>query len=163
MVEHDIMAPRRECLRSFRDRHIVDFHHAIGRYLGHKHFRDERQALIKGGVDPRDDHQEQEQQHEVNLAGQNQAGSCEDGGRHAQAHDHAGGVHKDARAQFAPDHDPLMLVDFAVESLEIPLLLVGGADLAHVFQRLLDAVGYAHRGLFCPFRAATGEFAGAEQ
>ena len=97
------------------------------------------------------------------MAGQNQVGPYEDGRRHAQAHDHAGGIDKDARAQFAPDHDPFVRVDFVVEFLEITLFLVGGTYLAHVFQRLLDAVGYAHRSLFCPFRATAGELARAEQ
>ena len=163
MIEDDVMPPWCKCFRSFCDGSMVDLHHPIGRYLRHKHFCDERQALVKGGVDPRNDHQEQKEQHKVDATGQNEAGSHENGRCHAQAHDHAGGIDKDACAQFATDHDALVLVDFAVKSLKIPLLLICRSNLPDVFQRFLNAVGYAHRGLFCPLGAAAGKPARAEQ
>ena len=78
------------------------------------------------------------------------SGAHQDGGGHAQAHDDAGGVDKDAGAQLALDGDLLMVVDLLVEPGQIPDLLVGGADLPDILQRLLDAVGDADSGLFRP-------------
>ena len=56
-----------------------------------------------------------------------------------------------------------MVVDLLVEPGQIAHLLVGGADLPDVFQRLLDAVGDTDCGLFCPLRGPGGDLPGAEQ
>ena len=148
MVKDNVVALRPEGLRPFGDGRFVDLVDAVGRYLGDEHLRDKSQALVEGGVHPGDDQQEQEQQHEVDLPGQNQAGSRQDGSRYAQAHDHAGGIDKQAGGQFAPDGDSFMLVDLLIQTGQIPLLLVGGPDLPDVLQRLLDAVRDPKGGFF---------------
>ena len=140
MVKDNVVALRPEGLRPFGDRGFVDLVDAVGRYLGDEHFRDKSQALVEGGVHPGDDQQEQEQHHEVDLSGQNQAGSRQDGSRYAQAHDHAGGIDKQSGGEFAPDGDFFVLVDLLIKTGQIPLLLVGSPYLPDVLQRLLDAV-----------------------
>ena len=140
MVKDNVVALRPEGLRPFGDRGFVDLVDAVGRYLGDKHFRDEGQALVEGSIHPGDNQQEQEQQHEVDLPGQDQAGTRQDGSRYAQAHDHAGGIDKQSGGEFAPDGDCFVLVDLLIEAGQIPLLLVGSPYLPDVLQRLLDAV-----------------------
>ena len=56
-----------------------------------------------------------------------------------------------------------MVVDLLVESGQVALLLVGGANLPDIFQRLLDAVGDTDRSPFRPLRGPGGNFPGAEQ
>ena len=163
LAEHNVVPLGLEVRGALRHRRVVDFRHAVGGHLGDEQLRDEGQALVEGGIDPGDDQQEQEEQHEVNLAGENPVGAHQDGGGHAQTHDDAGGVDKDAGAQFALDGDLLVVVNLLVQPGQIPGLLVGGADLPDILQGLLDAVGDADGGLFRPLRAAGGEPAGAEQ
>ena len=163
MVEHDVVALGLETLRSLGDGRIIDLIHAVGGHLGYKHLRNAGQALVEGGVHPGDDQQEQKQQHKVDLPGEDQAGPHQDGGGYPQAHDDAGRVDKDAGAQRALNGDLLMVIDLLVEPGQIARLLVGGADLPDIFQRLLDAVGDMDRGLFRPLRGPGGDLPGAEQ
>lgn len=163
VLEYDVVPLGGEGLGALRGRGVVDLQHAVGGYLRDEYFRDEREALVKGRVNPRDDQQEQEQDHKIDVPGKDQAGSRKDGGRYAEAHDHTGGIDKDSSAELGADHDPLVLVDFPVQPFEISLLLIGGADLPHVFQRLLNAVRNGNRGLFRPFGAAAADLAAAEQ
>ena len=163
MVEHNVVALGLETLHSLGGGGVIDFVHAVGRHLGHEQLCNEGQTLVEGGVHTGDDQQEQKQQHEVDLSGDDQAGPRQDGGGDPQAHDDAGRIDKDAGAQLALDGDLLMVVDLLVEPGQIAHLLVGGADLPDVFQRLLDAVGDTDCGLFRPLRGPGGDLPGADQ
>ena len=121
MVKHDVVAFGLKDIRPRGDGRLVDLVDAVGGYLGDEHLRDEGQALVKGRIHARDDQQEQEQQHEVDLPGQDQACPRQDGGRYAQAHDHAGGVYEQAGGEFAPNGDFFVLVDLLIEAGQIPL------------------------------------------
>ena len=163
MIKDDVVSLRRKGLRTLRGGRIVNFVHAVGGDLGDEHLGDEGKALVKGRVDAGDDQQKEEQQHEVDAPGEDGLRAHEDGGGHAQPHDDAGGVDKHARAQLAADHDLLMLVYLLIQPGEVPRLLIGGADLAHVLQRLLDAVGDADAGRLGAFGGAAGESAAAKE
>ena len=163
MVEDDVVSLGRKGLRSLRDGRFIDFVHAVRRHLGDEHLRDEGKALVEGRVGARNDQQEQEQQHEVDAPGENGLRAHEDSGGHAQPHDDAGGVDEHARAQLAANHDPFVLVDLAVQPGQIPLLLICGADFAHVLQRFLNAVGDADAGRFGALGGAAGEPAAAKE
>ena len=56
-----------------------------------------------------------------------------------------------------------MVINFPVKSFQIPLLLIGGADLPHIFQRLLNAVGDSDGRFFRPLGGAGGHLSAAEQ
>ena len=56
-----------------------------------------------------------------------------------------------------------MVVNFSVESFQIPFLLIGGADLPHILQCLLDAVGNPDSRFFRPFGSPGGHSPAAEQ
>lgn len=116
-----------------------------------------------GRVHPGDDQQEQEQQYEVDLAGEDQVRAHQDGGGHPEPHDDAGGVDKDACAQFSPDGDRFVFVDLLIQPLQIPRFLIGGPDLPDIFQCLLDAVGYPERRCLGPLRSPGGELPGAKE
>ena len=55
LVEYDIVAFRLKGFRPLRRRRIVDLVHAVGRYLGDEHLRNQGKALVEGGVDAGDD------------------------------------------------------------------------------------------------------------
>ena len=56
-----------------------------------------------------------------------------------------------------------MFVDLLPQFCEVTRLLVGGADLADVLQRLLHPIRHADGGFFRPLGAASREPAAAEQ
>ena len=60
MVEYDIVAVRLEGFRPLRRRRVVNLVHAVGRYLGDEHLRNQGKALVEGSVDAGDDQKEQE-------------------------------------------------------------------------------------------------------
>ena len=86
-----------------------------------------------------------------------------DGRCYTQAHDDAGGVDKQAGRKLAFNHDLFMVVNFLIKAFQIPFLLIGGADLPHIFQRLLDAVGNPDSGFFRPLGGAGSHPSAAEQ
>ena len=61
------------------------------------------------------------------------------------------------------DRDPFIDIDFLIEPGQIPLLLIGSADLPDILQGFLNAVGDADSGRFRPFGSTRGDLPGAEQ
>ena len=52
--------------------------------------------------------------------------------------------------QLAADHDPFMLVDLPAQPGKVSLLLIGGTDLPHIFQRLPASRPRPHSGALSP-------------
>ena len=163
MPELDIMSMGHKLRLALGDGRLIDLIDAISGNLRDEQLRDEGQALVKRRIDPGDDKQEQEQYHKVDLPGQDQAGSGQDGRGHAQAHDHAGSIDKEPGSQLALDGDLLVLIDLFVQAGQVAGFLVRGADLAHIFQCFLDAVGHAYGSGLCRFGALGRQPARAKQ
>ena len=71
MVKYDVVSLGLEDFRPFGDGCLKQSVHPVCRHLGDKQLGDQRKALVKGGIDTGNDHEEQKQQHEVDLSGQN--------------------------------------------------------------------------------------------
>ena len=70
MVEYNVVPFGTEGLRPFCNGSVEQSVHPIRRNLGNKQFSDQGQALVERRIDSGDDHQEQKQQHKVDLTGQ---------------------------------------------------------------------------------------------
>ena len=152
-----------ERLRSLRGGRVIELHKAVGGHLRNEHLRDQRKALVEGRVNAGDDEQKHEKQHEVDAPGEDRLRPDKNGRGDAEAHDDAGGVHEQSGHQLAMDHRRFVLVDLPVKPRKIALLLIGGADLADVLQRLLHSVRYIQRRRLCRFGIAPLHSAAAEQ
>ena len=140
MIELDVVARRREIGRARGHGLLHDRTHARRRRLRGEQFADQRKRLIERGIDARDHQQVREHDHEVDLACSDKACARNERGGNAQAQDRVRRVHQQAVGQLTLRAFALGGVDRGVQARQVALLLVGGADLAHAVERLLDAL-----------------------
>ena len=141
MIEHHIVAHGLKFLAAPRHRLFHDGTHALGRRLGGKQLGHQHQRLIKGRIDAAHHKQEGKHHQKVDLAGGDHRSARDQRGGNPQAQDGKGGVDQKPVGELAFGGLALLGIDHGVESLKIMGLLVGGADLAHAVERLLDRLG----------------------
>ena len=134
------MTGRREIGRARGHGLLHDRTHARRRRLGDEQFADQRKRLIEWGIDARDHQQVREHDHEVDLACGDKACARNESGGDPQTQDRVRSVHQHAVDQLALRAFAFGGVDRGVQTRQVAPLLVGGADLAHAVERLLDAL-----------------------
>ena len=96
----------RKHLRPFGDGGVVDLVHAVGRYLGDKHFSAMRARLWSKGAYTRVMTSRNKNSSMKSICPDKiRPAPRQDGGRYAQAHDHAGGIDEQSGGELAPDGD----------------------------------------------------------
>ena len=140
MIELDIMTGRREIGRARGHGILHDRTHARRRRLGDEQFADQRKRLIERGIDARDHQQVREHDHEVDLACGDKACARNERGGDPQTQDRVRRVRQQAVDQLALRAFAFGGVDRGVQAGQVVPLLIGGADLAHAVERLLDAL-----------------------
>ena len=141
MLKDHVVAVGSVAVPALGERLLEEAPHAPSGGARREELRDEHERLVEGRVDAAHHQQEAEEGEKVAGALEHEGGAREQGGGKPQAQHDLRAVHADAGRELPADGGALRLVHALVDALEVALLLVGGAHLAHALERLLDELG----------------------
>ena len=120
-----------------RHRLLEEALHACRRRARREELGDEHERLVERGVDAAHHEQEAEQRKEVAGAFEHERGTHQQRRGKPQTQHHLGTIDRDAAGELGADRAALGSIHAPVHPLEIALLLIGRAHLAHALKRLL--------------------------